>query len=248
MKKIVIALVACFALGIYAKAQNVQLHYDLGEDRKMVTTTIEMFKPDKWGSTFFFVDLDYSCDARNVDNGVSLAYWEIARSFKWNESQKFEPRIEFNSGVALGKNFVDPDLPNMGFPIKNAWLLGGQYTFNSADFSKILTLQANLKQIKDGKKDGDNLTGFQLTAVWAVQLMKGKLSLTGFADFWREDVGVYDDNDNFDVKEYVFLTEPQIWYNTCKNFSIGGEIEISNNFALNDGLMVNPTLAAKWTF
>jgi len=233
MRRIVIALVACFALSSVVKAQNVQLHYDFGEDRKMVTTTLEMFKPDKYGSTFFFVDLDYSSDARDVDNGVSLAYWEIARSFKWNESQKFEPRIEFNSGVGRGDGFT--------FPINNSWLLGGQYTFNNADFTRILTLQANLKHIKDGKgenNDKEDLVGFQLTAVWGLHFLDRKLSFTGFADFWRQDSFGGD---------YVFLTEPQIWYNLNSNFSFGGEIEMSNNF-VKDEFVVNPTLAAKWTF
>ncbi|MCG8580151.1 MAG: DUF5020 family protein [Bacteroidales bacterium] len=249
MKRIVFSLVAALAIGVVAKAQNLQVHYDFGDERKQITTTLEMFKPDKYGSTFFFVDLDYSNDTRDVDNGVSLAYWEIARSFKWNETQKFEPRLEYNGGVALGENTDYPGDPNYGFPLKNAWLIGGQYTFNNADFSKVLTLQANLKQIKDGKEDGDNLTGFQLTAVWGIHLLEGKLSLTGFADFWREDVAVLNDNGSFKgMKEYVFLTEPQIWYNANKNFSFGGEIEMSNNFALNDGFMVNPTLAVKWTF
>lgn len=228
MKRIVIALVACFALGSVIKAQNVQLHYDFGEDRKMVTTTLEMFKPDKYGSTFFFVDLDYSSDARDVDNGVSLAYWEIARSFKWNETQKFEPRVEFNSGVLK----LDGEAPYI--PIENAWLVGGQYTFASADFSKILTLQANYKYIKD-KEDAS----FQLTAVWGVHLLEGKLSLTGFADFWKEEM--------FWGTDYRFLTEPQIWYNINSNFSFGGELEMSSNF-VKDDFVVNPTLAAKWTF
>ena len=235
MKRILFSLVAVMAFSAFVKAQNLQVHYDFGDERKMITTTLEMFKPDKYGSTFFFVDMDYSNDTRGVDNGVSLAYWEIARSFKWKETQKLEPRVEYNGGNVTG------------FPIKNAWLAGGQYTFNNADFSRILTLQANLKHIKDGKVDGD-MTSFQLTAVWAVQLMEGKLSLLGFADFWREDVWVNDGSETGAIKDYVFLTEPQIWYNTCKNFSFGGEIEISNNFGTNDGFMVNPTLAVKWTF
>ncbi|WP_439185243.1 DUF5020 family protein [Carboxylicivirga taeanensis] len=231
MKRILFSLMAILAFGAVAKAQNLQVHYDFGEDRKMVTTTLEMFKPDKYGSTFFFVDMDYSNDSRGVENGVSLAYWEIARSFKWNETQKLEPRIEYNGGVGLGKGF--------NFPIKNSWLVGGQYTFNSTDFSKILTLQANVKQIKEGKANGDNLTGYQLTAVWAVQLLEGKVSFVGFADWWRQD--------SFGGSEHIFLTEPQIWYNACNNFSFGGEVEISNNF-VKEGSLVCPTLAVKWTF
>jgi hypothetical protein len=75
MKKtfLFVLLMCCFA-GV-AKAQNIQLHYDLGramynslEDRPWVTTTVEMFKADKWGSTFFFVDMDYT------DKGVIQLY------------------------------------------------------------------------------------------------------------------------------------------------------------------------------
>ncbi|GAF03062.1 DUF5020 family protein [Saccharicrinis fermentans] len=231
MKKLLfVALVLAFVSTM--KAQNVQLHYDFGEERQMFTTTFEMFKPDKMGSTFFFIDLDYDTDKRGVDNGVSLAYMEIARSFKWNETQKLEPRIEFNSGNAY-----------FG-AIKNAWLVGAQYTFNNADFSKILTVQANLKHIQDGKINEDysqeNLLGFQLTAVWGLHFADRKISVTGFADFWRED-------NYFNDEKFVFLAEPQFWYNFNKTISLGTEIEMSNNFA-DDKFVINPTLAAKWTF
>ena len=69
-KTLLIAVLAVF--GLKASAQNVQLHYDLG--RNIATTTVEMFKPDAGGSTFLFVDLDYSPK-------VSGAYWEISREF-----------------------------------------------------------------------------------------------------------------------------------------------------------------------
>ena len=32
---------------------NAQILYDFGTDRKYVTLTLEMFKQDKWGSTYF---------------------------------------------------------------------------------------------------------------------------------------------------------------------------------------------------
>ena len=72
MKKI--RLFAILAVALFGTAtalgQNIQLHYDFG--RNAATTTVEMFRPDKGGSTFFFVDFDYSPK-------VSGAYWEIAR-------------------------------------------------------------------------------------------------------------------------------------------------------------------------
>lgn len=235
MKKFYFLILALFLLNLISKAQNVQLHYDFGEDRKLITSTIEMFKPDKYGSTFFFIDLDYSSEPRGIDNGISLAYWEIARSFKFKETYKFEPRIEFNSGMGRGENF--------SYAINNAWMVGGQYTINSPDFSKVLSLQANYKYIK-GKLDAS----FQITAVWGLHFFNSKLSFTGFADFWKEDNLVFDKDGNMSETDYVFLTEPQIWYNINKHFSFGSEIELSSNFATHKGFMVNPTLAAKWNF
>ncbi len=245
MKSKFTLLLAIFTLGTFViKAQNLQLHYDFGKTRKLTTATLEMFKPDKYGSTFFFVDMDFGGKIENNrPDGMNLAYWEIARSFKWSETQKLEPRVEFNGGMGRGDGF--------DYKINNSWLIGGQYTMNTADFSKILTLQANLKHINDGKIDNGefkNMTSYQFTAVWALNFFENKLSLIGFADFWRQDHAVVDNDGSWTTSKFVFLTEPQIWYNTCKNFSFGGEIEMSNDFGTNKGFMVNPTLAVKWTF
>ncbi|KJF44411.1 MULTISPECIES: DUF5020 family protein [Draconibacterium] len=226
MKKVLLAM-AFVAFMFSVNAQNVQLHYDFGEGRKMLTSTVEMFRPDAYGSTFFFIDMDYGADGTGIDNGISLAYWEIARAFKWNETQKFMPRVEYNGGtMSIGGG--------VWIPIENCWLAGVERTWASADFSKILTLQANYKYIKD-KEDA----AFQLTAVWTVQMAEGKFTFTGFADFWKEEM--------FWGTDYRFLTEPQLWYNPCKNFSFGTEIELSNNF-VGDEFAVKPTLAVKYTF
>ena len=92
MKKVLWAAMMMVVCSI-ASAQNVQLHYDLGSSiykglkaqtpsfgRAPLTTTVEMFRPDAGGSTFFFVDMDYN-------SGVKGAYWEIAREFNfWQDS------------------------------------------------------------------------------------------------------------------------------------------------------------------
>ncbi|MDX1283553.1 MAG: DUF5020 family protein [Draconibacterium sp.] len=234
----VLLLFSFVAFAATVNAQNIQAHYDFGKDRNFVTTTVEMFKPDKYGSTFFFVDMDYSSESRDVDNGISLAYWEIARAFKWEENQKIMPRVEYNGGVF---KLNGEDAPWIA--IENCWLAGIERTWASADFSKILTLQANYKNIKD--KDN---ASFQLTAVWVVQMAKGKLTFAGFADYWKEEMG-WDFNVQGipqTITDYRFLAEPQLWYNVSKNFSFGTEIELSNNFEADD-FRVMPTLAVKWT-
>ena len=68
---------------------NAQLFYDFGSDRKFMTLTLEMFKADKWGNTYFFVDHDFNYD-QHVE-GPNLApggtYLEIARCLNfWQES------------------------------------------------------------------------------------------------------------------------------------------------------------------
>uniref|UniRef100_UPI003216ACED DUF5020 family protein n=1 Tax=uncultured Draconibacterium sp. TaxID=1573823 RepID=UPI003216ACED len=231
--KRVLLLFSFIAFVAATNAQNVQLHYDLGEGRKMLTSTVEMFRPDKYGSTFFFVDMDYGSDISGLDNGISLAYWEIARAFKWNETQKFMPRVEFNGGTMnVGSN--------IWIPIERCWLAGLERTWASADFSKIFTLQANYKYIKD-KEDA----AFQITGVWTIQMLEGKLTFCGFADFWKEGMDwTFDGKDDTDFR---FLSEPQLWYNPCKNFSFGTEVEVSNNF-VGDEFAVKPTLAVKYTF
>ena len=64
MKKIFSLAIICMAIFGSVQAQNVQLHYDLGhnlsddlKNRPSVTTTVEMFKPDRWGSTSFLLIL-----------------------------------------------------------------------------------------------------------------------------------------------------------------------------------------------
>ncbi len=233
MKKLLfLGLITMASLAL--KAQNVQLHYDMGDTRKFLTSTVESFKTDKHGSTFYFIDMDYGKDGSGVQ-GPQLAYFEIARGIKfWNSP--FELHVEYNGGFGQYK----ANQANNAYQINDAWLFGGNYTWNTADFSKVFTLQAMYKNIR-----GKNDMSFQLTGVWTVQLFKNKLTFSGFADFWREDniVGV---GANTKATNYVFLTEPQLWINFTKQFSVGSEVEMSSNFAGHNGFMVNPTIACKW--
>jgi len=235
MRGIVLILTLFFA-SLTVKSQNIQLHYDWGKNRKYLTSTVEMFKPDKWGSTYFFIDLDYGS---NDIKGVSLAYFEIARGLKYWEPP-VEIHVEYNGGFGqfATKNDEGEITGSGSYQINDAWLFGGHYTWNNNDFSRVFTLQGMYKYIR-----GKNNVSFQITGVWGLHFFDRKLSLMGFADFWREDNDFIDE-----TTRYVFLSEPQFWYNATENLSLGSEIELSVNFAGNKGFMVNPTMAAKWTF
>ena len=228
MKKIVSAL--CLFAAVSTQAQNLQVHYDFGEGRKYVTTTLEMFKPDKWGNTFFFVDYDFNMGEKNHP---SLSYMEIARCLNfWGGP--FSAQIEYNGG--LGTYPVQNT--EYAFAINNAWLGGIDYGMHNADYSKTLNLKALYKHIV-GKQESA-----QFTAVWGLHFMNRKVSFTGFADFWWED----NTNSNGSKTTTTFLTEPQLWYNFTPNLSAGSEVEIGSNFGGVEGIKVNPTLAVKWNF
>lgn len=232
MKKLVLVFIAgLFAFGAFS--QNIQLHYDMGKDRGYLTSTVEMFRPDKTGNTFFFIDFDYGVG--DVKNSPALAYFEIARCFKLGKSP-FSWHAEYNGGLFNGQQ------------ISNAWLTGVDYSWNASDFSRGFSLKAlykNIANTTDEKPDN-----FQLTAVWYLNFAKGKMTFSGFADFWREGHIVSNDGftTNFQKKEFIFLSEPQLWYNATKKFSVGGEVELSSNFGGMDGFKVMPTLGAKYTF
>lgn len=239
MKKLILILFVCL-LGVSSFGQNVQTHYDLGKGREYLTTTVEMFRPDKFGSTFFFIDMDYG--VAGVE-GVSLAYWEIARAITLFKSP-IAAHVEYNGGFGQ----FPATLFNGAYQINDAYLAGLEYSVNAKDFSRGFTIQTLFKTIR-----GKNDASFQLTGVWYLNMLKNKVTFSGFADFWKEDnnfkIAVTTAGDDIiKTTEFVFLAEPQLWYNFCKNFAAGGEVELSSNFAGNKGFMVNPTVALKYTF
>ena len=221
MKKLltIFAILSAFAVN----AQNLQLHRDL--ERGHFTTTFEMFKMDKWGNTFTFIDFDY-----DAENGINQGYFEIARVLK-TEKMPIGLHVEYNGGVGNAGQVTEFPI-GLGYTINNAWIFGANYSQGSAKWG--FSTYAGYKSIKDADK-----ANFQVTGTWYVNMLDGKMTFSGFADLWTEK-GL---NDNT-----IFLAEPQLWYNVNKQFSFGGELELSNNFAGVEEFKVRPTLAVKWNF
>lgn len=228
----VLLVPAMLTFSFSSKAQNIQLHYDF--QRGCATSTIEMFRPDNGGSTFFFVDLDYSPK-------VTGAYFEISRELNfWQDTDLswLSAHLEYNGG-----------LNTQAGSFNNCWLGGLTYSGHSKDWSKTWSISAMYKAIPGtvdvlGKCQMHN---FQITGVWNLDFFNHWLSFNGFLDFWRE-------MRPWQGTEFIFLTEPQLWVNLKNikgweniNLSLGTEMEISANF-VGKGFHVMPTLAAKWTF
>ncbi|MBS9774252.1 MAG: DUF5020 family protein [Tenacibaculum sp.] len=231
MKKILSTLMLIIVMNSFS--QEIQLHYDMKKGREILTSTIEMFRPDKLGNTFFFIDMNYGIKAINEETpaGINLAYFEIARVFK-HKSFPLGLHLEFNGGLGRGNN-------NFGFRINEAILTGIDYSWNSPDYSKGFTLKAMYKYIVDKRNDS-----FQLTGVWYIHFFNKKLTFRGFMDFWRQD-SIFEN----ETTKFIFLTEPQLWYNITKSFSVGGEVELSNNFVTTEkGFHIFPTIGARYQF
>lgn len=229
-----------FALLLFTSAtfaQNVQLHYDF--ERGHATSTVEMFKVDDWGNTFFFIDMDYN----GKEGGVSLSYWELAREIKlWDAP--ISAHVEYNGGLLLTK-YQPETFDYQGYQLNSAFLAGPSYTYLAKDFSYGLTFMAMYKYITLTPTDKPH--NFQLTAVWFANFLENKVTFSGFADFWSEDHNVFPDG-QMELSSYVFLSEPQLWFNFNKHFSLGAELELSYDFGTDKGFFARPTLAAKWSF
>lgn len=236
-KRIIAAAVAALAFSFMAKAQtNVQVFYDFGEGRQYMTTTFEMFKGDKFGDTFFFIDHYYTQKDQRPDvaSAINGSYFEIERGINfWQESslKDFSGHIEYD-GTTWGQG---------------TWCFGAKYFFHSADFSKTLSLYAMYETFQGL---GKTYIPLKFTAVWGLSNLFGVKGLTfkGFADFWGNATTWGHD----DTTDWTFLTEPQLWMNLGQVFDghldIGGEVEISCNFAGHKGFMVNPCAGIRWAF
>ena len=122
MKKLILSAMLLL-MGMAMQAQNVQLHYDFGRfiypdeeaGRQKVTMTLEQFKADKWGSWFYFVDIDFS---RKFTEG---AYTEISREFNLSKKLPIAAHVEYNGGLNRFGSF------------QQAALLGAAWNGHSAE-------------------------------------------------------------------------------------------------------------------
>lgn len=231
-KSIIAATVAALAFALGAKAQtNLQTFYDF--DRECITSTIEMFKGDKWGNTFFFIDYDYQLKtAKGTVDSPSSTYFEIARCLNfWQDTAlgAFSAQIEYNGGVGT---IMAPGTRDF-YGVNHAVLVGVDYFLHSKNFNNTLNLKVLYKKFKNLEQK----VPLQFTAVWGCQDLFGLkgLRFSGFADVWWEG-------------KCVFLSEPQVWYGFGEHFNIGTEIELSSNFAGYDGFACRPCLGVKWVF
>ncbi len=211
-------------------SQNLQLHYSprhglVPDDfaKNHLFSTVEMFRPDSWGSTFFFIDMTYDGDK----GAVGSAYWEIARDLKFWDAP-IAAHVEYNGGVFNGGS------------IPNAYLIGASTDrmLGNVFVGSYLAYKYNAFE----KTSND----IQWTVTWEWTGVNNKLTACGFMDLWTENKNHTTGKDG---KKWILLSQPQFWYNTTQHLSLGTEIEVSSRFyPQSNDVYVLPTIAAKWKF
>lgn len=246
LKALLLTLLCALAAKPIQAQVNMQVFYDFGSDRKFATMTLEMFKADKWGTNYFFIDHDFNYSHHDSNEKNSYApggtYLEISRCLNFWQHTKLAPlslHVEYDGGITKS------------YPINSAWLAGLDYFLHDKEFQNTLNLKLMYKKIHKTTSK----VPLQFTGVWTCKDLFGLKGLTfdGFADIWFEDHTFDKGTPEEKTKHTIFISEPQLWYNVgrhfgCDNLNVGTEIELSNNFGSTLGFKCRPCLGVKWVF
>ncbi len=209
-------------------SQNIQLHYDFRHsldkecpsEFNFLMATIEMYHPDKYGNTFFFVDFDFS----GKNGNLSCIYAEVSREFQIGNFPVL-PHIEYNGGIGFDVS------------IANAYLAGAAFPFELGKFYFNTYLAYKYNNFDKPSNDA------QFTIVWDGKILKDKLTICGVFDLWSENK----QGKGEAGKKVILYGEPQFWYNFNKHFSVGTELRTSWDFYWwTSDFKVYPTLGVKY--
>lgn len=231
-----------------AAAQNIQVLYDLGKylypnvqkERPAVTATVEQQSVDRWGDTFYFVDLTWR------DQGATSASWKFMRNLRFWRNP-LAVHVRYDGGLRFA-NFGQTGRPAQpAISLNDAFMVGGSYTYLSPSRRTMLQLIPLYKYIRGL----DTPHNFELAGVWKFAPGTGLFTATGFFSWWRQK----DVRPNWGSTTMKFMSQPQFWCNLNKikgvpkdfNLSVGSEVRISNNIDAPQWI-VAPTLAVKWSF
>ena len=179
------------------------------------------FEREQFTSTFEFFKMD------KYGNTFTFIDFDYKSNVGINQAYYEIARVIQTEKMPIGLHLEYNGGVNKNFSMQSAYLVGANYSKGTANwgFSTYLAY----KQF-----DSSSNADVQVTGTWYWHLFEKKLTLIGFADLWTEG------------STSVLLAEPQFWYNINKTFSLGGEVELSNNFAGQKGFYTRPTLGVKW--
>ncbi len=76
--------------------------------------------------------------------------------------------------------------------------------------------------------------GVQFTYVWCYNFFDDYVTFNGYTDLWKNG-----------EQDWILYFEPQLWFNVCRYFSVGGILEITKNNPADPDWQFNPAVAVK---
>ncbi len=205
-------------------AQNLQLHYEASAQRHYPNAFLESFTFDDWGSTYWFVTMDFTDPFENGSSSMTSAYGELARYFNFGPFQKVNLTLQYNDGIAFWG------------PMGRAWLAGVSLPLERRRGFLQTDVLIRMTPV-DAPVDG------QLTFSWMITIGNRGLVFTGYWDTWSE-------TEADDAKHLVVLSEPQLWYPVWQNLDLGLGGELGYNFPSSEEStwQFYPDLSLRWNF
>lgn len=236
--------VGLLLVGINVQAQNLQFHYDLGRythpetqaGRSYMMLTLEQQSVDKFGDTFYFVDMNFQ------KQGAVAANWKFMRNLRFWKGP-WALHLRYDGGLRfLNTNTTSP-APRAAMSINDAFFVGPSYTYLRSDRKLMLSAAPLYKYIK-GHAEPHN---WELVGIWKYAPGNGVFSANGFITYWREKMPY--------GTSTRLMTQPQFWLNLNKlrgvsedlKLSVGTELRIANNVDMK-GFLFAPSIALKWNF
>ena len=126
-------------------AQNLQFHYDLGrylypeaqKERPTITATIEQQSVDRFGDTFYFVDMSF------LQQGAVSANWKFMRNLRF-----WQAPVAWHVRYDGGLRFVNAPQSNTAISMNDAFMTGASYTYLRGDRRLMLSVALLYKYIR----------------------------------------------------------------------------------------------------
>ena len=239
MKKAALLGFCLVCLSLFCQARvNIQLLYDCVD---APYTTIETYKGDRWGDTYFFIDHYYATrEDRKIGLGSAYrgSYFEIERGLNfWHDTRlkDFYLHVEYD-GSSWGKGMA---------------CIGAKYAFHNTNFSRTASVALMYDHYIG---PGSANVPLKFTGVWKVERLFGVGGLTfdGFIDVWGNNTEYITSQMGIGYDHFSIVSQPQLWMNMSvigvPNLNLGGEVVLGYNHHGSHGFSMQPGVGIKWAF
>ncbi len=243
-KKLLIKISLCCLTGLTAKAQNLQLHYDLRHTvapgtnpENFPTLYFEYWKMRDSGQHLIkpgdFL-LKTEADLLGSGNNIGKFYVQVSQSFR-----AWTPKIFLQLQYSGGAGITEPK--QYSYYITNTYQAGAEIPWHWKN--AWLTTVLDYKYVSYTKPTSDPI----FTQYWYRGFFHYKLEFAGDFSIWTENRNHGDEaTAGLKGKQFFFFAEPQLWVNLTHIFALGSKLNCYYHVNIPANVFqAYPTLAVK---